>query len=218
MPRSLPHAPSLALAAAVVAYYGSGMSQSESPGAQTSYSAEVLPASTSHGGSRLLTRREAARVLGISETTLRRRELEGLTPIVRDGVHVFEETVVRQFVTTMSRRRVTEERSPDGGTAAEVFALLRQGVAPRDVVEQLRVPPSVVARLVSEWASLGSGVYLPGEMAKDLGVATPADILAKLANATKRENDAALAGPQCCNCRVKAAAYCPECARGEGEP
>ncbi len=197
-----------------VAHYGA-MANSAAPAVEE-HAAEVVPS----GSGRLLSRHEAARALGVSETTLRRLAVDGLRPIVQGRRHLYEETVVQEAVRTKSVRRRWTEMPPttDGGVAADVFALIDDGVSPREVVKRLRVSPELVAKLLTQWASLGSGVYLPGEMAKDLGVATPADILAKLANATKRENDAALAGPQCCNCRVKAAAYCPECARGEGEP
>ena len=179
------------------------------------HAAEVVPGASG----RLLSRHEAARALGISETTLRRLAVDGVKPIVQGRRHLYEETVIQEAVRTKSVRRRWTEMPPttDGGVAADVFGLLRQGTAPRDIVEQLRVSPELLAKLLSQWAALGAGIYIDADVAARLGVKTPADVAQVVESARKREEAAMLAGPQCCNCRVKAAAYCPACASSQGE-
>jgi hypothetical protein len=95
----------------------------EKPDLEPEVVAEVVAAEAAPERGKLLTRREAAERLGISETTLRRRERDELKPIVVDGVHMFEERQVRS-VTTL-RRQVGVLGAVDGGVAADVFELLR---------------------------------------------------------------------------------------------
>lgn len=166
---------------------------------------ELVPASAAEDGGRLLTRAEAARVLGISETTLRRREAEGLRPIVRGGVHMFEETVIRQAVTTHThRRRWSEEPASDGGIAADVFSLLAEGVAPRDIVIRLRIPPEVVSRLCEHWARLGDGFFVSAEEANSLNVSSVGAIRALVTAALQ-------SSPECEICGTRPSSVCFPC-------
>jgi hypothetical protein len=171
--------------------------------------AEVVPRAAPESGGKLLTRAEAARVLGVSETTLRRREADGLTPIVRGGVHFFEETLVRQAVTTQThRRRWSAEPPSDGGIAADVFALFAEGVAPRDIVIRLRVPPEVVSRLCEQWTALGDGFFVNAHEAKALNVDGVADIRSLVMAA-------AAASEICQKCGARPSSVCSSCVEEE---
>jgi hypothetical protein len=65
---------------------------------------------------KLLKRSEVAKRLGVSVSTLRRREGELLKPIVgADGVHLFDEEEVRAVSITLRRRQII---SPPGRATA----------------------------------------------------------------------------------------------------
>ena len=137
------------------------------------HAAEVVPGASG----RLLSRHEAARALGI-----RRQRSDGWRSMASSRSpgppHLYEETVIQEAVRTKSVRRRWTEMPPttDGGVAADVFGLLRQGTTPRDIVEQLRVSPELLAKLLSQWAALGAGIYIDADVAARLGVKTPADV------------------------------------------
>ncbi len=172
--------------------------------------ASILPAAN---GSRLLTRQEAARLLGVSETTLRRREAEGLRPTMRGRTHMYEETLVRQMTTTM-RRRWTAAAPSDGGTAADVFALLAEGVEPRDIVIRLRIPPEVVGRLCAQWAELGESLFVSGEEARALGLRTLEDLRAAVQRTSELSSAATRSTASegtCRNCGVLVTSFCRDC-------
>jgi hypothetical protein len=72
----------------------------------------------SHGG-KFLKRTEAARMLGVSVSTLRRREGELLQPIVdTDGVHRFAESEVRSVMVTVRHRQTMTAMGPNAGQVA----------------------------------------------------------------------------------------------------
>src|SRR5208282_4244006 len=114
------------------------------------HAAQVVPS----GSGKMLSRHEAARALGVSEGTLRRLAADGIKPVVQGRRHFYEETVIQEAVRTKSVRRRWTDMPPttDGGVAADVFALLREGVTAREVVERLRVSPELVAKLLTQWA------------------------------------------------------------------
>jgi len=167
----------------------------------------IIPAAAP---SRLLTRQEAARMLGVSETTLRRREGEGLRPTMRGRTHMYEETLVRQMTTTM-RRRWSGPAPMDGGVAADVFGLLADGIAPRDVVIRLRVPPEIVGRLCSQWAELGDGFFVPGEDATTLGLRGVEDVRAAVRRVAEVEAQAAASQTACTRCNAPSTSICRDC-------
>ena len=149
-------------------------------------------------------------MLGVSETTLRRREGEGLRPTMRGRTHMYEETLVRQMTTTM-RRRWSGPAPMDGGVAADVFALLADGVAPRDVVIRLRVAPEIVGRLCSQWAELGDGFFIPGEDAATLGLCGVDDVRAAVRRVAEVEAQAAVSQTTCAQCNAPSASICRDC-------
>lgn len=181
--------------------------EDSSEGVVEEHTGEIIPAATP---SRLLTRQEAARMLGVSETTLRRREAEGLRPTMRGRTHMYEETLVRQMTTTM-RRRWSGPAPMDGGVAADVFALLAEGVAPRDVVIRLRVPPEIVGRLCSQWSELGDGFFVSGEDAAILGLQGADDVGAAVRRVAEVEAQAAASNSTCTRCNAPSTSICRDC-------
>jgi hypothetical protein len=128
---------------------------------------------------------------------------------VRGGVHFFEETLVRQAVTTQThRRRWSAEPPSDGGIAADVFALLGEGVAPRDIVIRLRVPPEVVARLCAQWSQLGDGFFVSARDAKALDVGSVDDVRSLLMAASA-------ASETCQKCGGRPSSVCAGCVKEE---
>jgi DNA-binding Lrp family transcriptional regulator len=164
----------------------------EKPDLEPEVVAEVVAAEAAPERGKLLTRREAAERLGISETTLRRRERDELKPIVVDGVHMFEERQVRS-VTTL-RRQVGVLGAVDGGVAADVFELLREGVPPVEIVVRLRVAPEVVRRLFEQWSEMAAQFVVPAPDALRLGVKDAAELAALIAQVRRPKT------PDCYQC------------------
>jgi hypothetical protein len=102
----------------------------------------------------LLTRSQAARVLGVSVSTVIRRE-QVLKPVMVKGVHLFDERVLRREVTTIRHRQAIGALGPTSGdVAASVFELLEAGVEPTQIVIRLRVPPDAVQALRAQWLDM----------------------------------------------------------------
>src|SRR4051812_48436457 len=71
---------------------------------------------------RRLTRTEVATLMGVSPSTVVRRERAGLLRAqVIDGVHVFDETEVKRTITTLRHRTTISEL---GGAAGDIAALV----------------------------------------------------------------------------------------------
>ena len=119
---------------------------------------------------KLIKRAEAARLLGVSVSTLRRREGAELKPIVdADGVHMFDESEVRSvMVTVRHRQSVHALGASSGDVAAEVFTLLDAGMHPVEIVKQLRVAPDAVVALHEQWATMRGGFLVSAEQAVEL--------------------------------------------------
>lgn len=102
----------------------------------------------------LLTRSQAARVLGVSVSTVIRRE-HVLKPVVVNGVHLFDESVLKREVVTIRQRQATASLgSTAGEVAAAVFELLEAGVEPAQIVIRLRVAPDAVQALRAQYSEL----------------------------------------------------------------
>lgn len=102
----------------------------------------------------LLTRTQAARVLGVSVSTVIRRE-HVLKPVVVNGVHLFDERVLRREVVTVRQRQAMGSLgSTAGDVAAAVFELLEAGVEPTQIVIRLRVPPDAVEALRAQYVEM----------------------------------------------------------------
>jgi hypothetical protein len=142
--------------------------QSPNPGAERSGEvAADAPLALPTG--KLLGRTEAARAIGVSKTTFRRR-FEGtvLKPEVgTDGVHRFREERVRELV--IQRSATTESPDAyDGTMAAEVFSLLDDGVHPVNVVKRLALDPRAVEAIHRQWASMRDTFVVTGSEAREI--------------------------------------------------
>lgn len=180
--------------------------------------AEIVTAPNSRQG-KMLKRTEAARMLGVSVSTLRRREGELINPrLGPGGVHLFDEAEVRSTQVTIRRRQAVANIGPAlGETAAEVFTLLDEKVHPIEIVKRLKLPPDVVESLQEQWAHLKGGFVLYEEEAEEIAVYSRGvraksgrelaeQINARLRPLLRRENS-----PKCRICGESAACYCAKC-------
>ena len=158
------------------------------PSGSTSAVSPVSPKGTPSSG-RLVKRAEAARMLGVRVSTLRRKEGVELNPIVdSDGVHMFDESEVRSVMVTVRRSQSVRVALATGDVAADVFEMLDGGAHPVDIVKQLRVGPDVVIALNEQWLGMRGGIAFSveqaGELARLLQLCAPVsgadDALAKL--------------------------------------
>jgi hypothetical protein len=117
---------------------------------------------TPTGAGRMLNRPEAARQLGISESTLRRR-IEGsvITPVVGpDGVHRFCEQQVKELIVRRVQLGPPDPAAYDGPTAAAIFALFDEGLTAIEVVKRTQHDPRLVGALRERYASLQGGFFI----------------------------------------------------------
>jgi hypothetical protein len=170
-------------------------------------------------GSKLLKRTEAARVLGVSVSTLRRHEGTAVTPIVgANGVHLFEEAELRSVKITVRRREAFAALgTTSGDVAADVFELLDQKVHPVDIVKRLRLPPDAVATLLEQWAQLRGGFVVNADEAQECSRLLRGAPIASGRDATRRLRARIDAlgrlhdSPRCASCGEKAAIACEAC-------
>lgn len=138
-------------------------------------------------------RSAAARLLGVSVSTLRRRDQE-LAPIVDEsGAHLYEvarlenyRTTIRQTTTT----RTSDAHGIDGELAKAAFDAFQAGTNPVDVVCEMAVHPDAVERLHTQWARLGGRVVIERSVADamrellgehvDVKTSDPGDLLGAL--------------------------------------
>jgi len=121
-----------------------------------------------HTGNRtgkLLTRNEAAAVIGVSPSEIRRREVRGtLRPTLRNekGWVMFdEEEVLAQAAVANANRRTAETNSPyTNEEAAKVFDALDAGKTLVQCVKECLVLPSVVVLLAEAYASLTGSIFV----------------------------------------------------------
>jgi hypothetical protein len=176
-------------------------------------------------------RKEAARILHVSETTLRRR-YEGKTlPVDVDdaGVHIFSladvEAIARELHITLAHdaHDAHDAAEPDAPAVhAELFELFEADTHPVDVVTKLRtVHPDVVEKAYAQWVRMRGGLVLEPDHVNTLravAVSSPA-----LRGAMSFDNadsvvagiKAALEAPPrravCLLCAKKAATLCATC-------
>jgi len=118
------------------------------------------PQAASQTGStdKLLTRAPAAEVIGVSESTFRRRiENVELTPIKDGGVHRFAESEVLEVALRYRRDRqrgaAHQNGSDDRGKlAAKLFTAFDDGVSSVDAVKRFELDPAIVEALHVQWA------------------------------------------------------------------
>ena len=101
-----------------------------------------------------LTRRNVAERLGVSVSTVRRMEGQTLHPIRDDrGVWRFAEAEVRKLGRASEPHRAGGKATEDGDLAARVFTAFSNGFGLREIVIELRVHPSIVRELYTQWST-----------------------------------------------------------------
>jgi hypothetical protein len=121
------------------------------------------PATTANAESRLLTRAEVARRLGVGASTVRRLEGGALQPIRgSDGVHRFDAREVDAYRAVRGgerrRKKPPSKASPktapvraEGKHHARAFRLFEAGRSHAEVVIETALPSDLVRRLYVEW-------------------------------------------------------------------
>lgn len=125
-------------------------------------------------GHPLLTRSEAAKMLGAHKTTVRRLENRGLLkPLLIDGVHYFS----REAVARAAQARPHAVSGP-------AFKLFKAGMQPEDVVIELCADPDHIAQLwasynamLGNWVVKGPGSLKAWELTYKVGELTPKKLL-----------------------------------------
>jgi hypothetical protein len=102
---------------------------------------------------RKLTRNDVAALMGVSPSTVIRRERQGvLRAELVDGVHLFDETEVRRTITTSRHRTaIATLGGASGDVAALVFSELDAGVNEVEIVKRHAIAPAVVKSLVAQY-------------------------------------------------------------------
>jgi hypothetical protein len=115
----------------------------------------------------MLTRMQAARIAGVSKSTIRRAEQDGelATELGPSGEHLIEEAQLRQWLLRNTRVKKTKESqdAARGALAAQVFDRFDQGDNPVDVVKAYAYDPDLVERLHTQWARLRGRLVLEAE-------------------------------------------------------
>lgn len=170
---------------------------------------------------RLLGRAEAARLLGVSKSTLRRMEGEQLEPVVGPkNVRLFHEEHVQSLVVTR-RTGVSESRAP-GDVAADAFDLFDRNFHPVEVVKHLRIAPDFIESLHRQWARLRGLLILSSDSAtrmRDMlcdGTPTPVPLHETALLEVVRTWVFEQSLRQCEQCRNESAAFCRVCAKEWG--
>lgn len=176
---------------------------------------------------KLIRRAEAARLLGVSVSTLRRREGSELQPIVGpDGVHMFDESEVRSVMVTVRRTQTTTTSGASAGhVAAEVFTLLDAGEHPVEIVKVLRLPPEQVIALRERWVEMRGGFTVAAAEAIELGrlarANTPKNVttaLAQLHHRIEATTNMRRGSTKCCVCGDATSSICDQCVAVENGP
>jgi hypothetical protein len=179
---------------------------------------EAVPSNVAAPTDRLLGRSQAAQLLGVSKSTVRRMEGEQLMPVVGSkNVRLFHEEQIRSLVVT--RRAEFASTQPSGELAADALELFDAGVHPVDVVKKLRVEPAMIESLHQRWTAWrgmlvlsSAGALQLHDMLSDDGPAPQAKTeneLLALAQTWIAETSIR----HCEQCRSESAAFCRKCAR-----
>jgi hypothetical protein len=194
----------------------------QEPAEITAQFAELTPVQdTTVPSGKPLGRAAAARLLGVSKTTLRRMEGDSIEPVVgpkNEGL--FHQEQIQALV--MTRRTSVRETQPTDEVAADVFTLLDEHVHPVDVIKQLRLAPKLVESLHQHWTRMRGMLVLSHqttaaicEMLRD-GEPLPlperdADLL-ELAKKWVHESSP----HTCVQCKGDSAEFCRACAKAWG--
>lgn len=177
----------------------------------------VAPATSARGSGGYLTRRQVARRLGLSLSTVRRMEGGELTPIIDErGVRYFEATEIQAVFIRVRRRKPNSEHA-DGTLAAAAFRLFQSGADVVAVVKELREAPERIEALFAHWARLRGTILLDAEslrvLANRLNSSLLTDENALLSAVTEFKKSGEL---QCVLCEQEPARFCRKCAQEAG--
>ena len=140
----------------------------EKPAATNGERDSATPTAAANGtdAGRLITRAQAAKILGWGYNTVKRREGIDLHP-VRDaqGVHWFREEEVRALARRLQQSEVIEDPAKhyDGPTTARVFRMLDEGRGIADIIVALELHPAIARAIAREWADLRGALIVGGE-------------------------------------------------------
>ena len=115
---------------------------------------------------RLILRPQAARILNVHVSSVRRLEKSGaLKPVLTDpsGTHWHSLRAVHEYAAAMKTPpSPTLEENVDGELAAQAFTLLDADATAADLVKTLKIPTAVARKLEQEWAELRGHVIING--------------------------------------------------------
>jgi hypothetical protein len=117
----------------------------------------------------LLTRGEAATILGRHESSVRRLEKKSqlVAEVGADGVHRFRERHVRELAVEL-RAHVAEPppEAYDASMASEAFAAFDAGTHPVEVVKKTRWDPRAVEAMHRQWVAMRGGYVVTADEAR----------------------------------------------------
>lgn len=119
----------------------------------------------------LLTRGEAAAVLGRHESSVRRLERKSrlVAEVGADGVHRFRERHVRELAVELGPRAMeVPPETYDAAMASEAFACFDAGTHPVEVVKQTRWDPRAVEAMHRQWVTMRGGYVVTAEEARSI--------------------------------------------------
>lgn len=157
-------------------------------------------------------RMEAAAMLGVSKTSIRRleeaKELHGT--IGARGEVLFQIGDVH----ALKQKRSTHHRPDpldDGVLAAKAFSLFDAGSHPVQVVQRLRASPRAIAALHAEWEQMRGGIVLSSEDLRLLSPLLPREhVRIRNSNDLIREMRAVMLRT-CARCKKQPARFCGSC-------
>jgi hypothetical protein len=115
----------------------------------------------SNGKSKLLTRAQAASLLGVTERELRTRDGKDFHPVHRqDGSWLYEPAEIGAVLLRGKRETEKEIHAATGTTAAAAFKLFQASVSMAEVVISLEQRPEVVRELRREYDRLSGALCL----------------------------------------------------------
>jgi hypothetical protein len=117
-----------------------------------------------------LTRNDVAALMGVSPSTVIRREQEGVLRAELVGrVHVYDETEVRRTITTSRHRSaIAALGGTSGDVAALVFTELDAGSNEIEIVKRHAIAPAVVKGLAAQYREFRDEVAITASELSDL--------------------------------------------------
>lgn len=169
----------------------------------------------------LLGRAAAARLLGVSKTTLRRMEGDLIEPVVGPkNERLFHQEQIQALV--MTRRTSMHEAQSTDDVAADVFTLFDEQIHPVDVIKRMRLAPKVVESLHHQWTRMRGMLVLSHQT-----TAAICEMLREGESMPLPERDSELleltkkwvyeSSPRtCAQCKNDSAEFCRACAKAWG--